>query len=143
MEAVNEAINGATKAERSAVNHWLHPAHTAESLGLMNLNIWDDIKNEAAKAEAAAKKAGHVLVVDGGKAIHAVEVAGQMCGSNKICTEIAQDGTKALESGETKMVMSWINSNQKASWCKSNTTCMAIVNKALAAATTEETHLID
>jgi len=113
----------------------------------MNLNLWEDFTNEASKlangAETDAKKAGHAIYVAGGKAVHAVEVAGQVCGSNTICTEIAQKGTQALESGETNMVMGWINSNQNASWCKNNSTCMEIVNRALTAATTEETHLIN
>jgi len=39
--------------------------------------------------------------------------------------------------------MSWVNSNKKAAWCKGNSVCMDVVQKALTAATTEETHLID
>jgi uncharacterized protein YhbP (UPF0306 family) len=41
------------------------------------------------------------------------------------------------------MVMSWVNSNKKAAWCKGNSVCMDVVQKALTAATTEETKLID
>jgi len=54
MDAVHQAQHGATKAERAAVNHWLHPAHTTESL-MMELGWFDDLKAKAAAAEAALK----------------------------------------------------------------------------------------
>ena len=114
MKEVNIALHSATQAERDAVKHWLHPAHTADSI-LMNLGLFDDLKKDAAKTASdiktdvsktasdiktdvsktasdiktdAAKTASHIKT-DATKAIHAVEVAGQKCGSNSICTEIA------------------------------------------------------
>jgi len=110
---------------------WLH-----QPSSLMNLNWWDDIKNDATKAvhwtEGAAKTVEH-----------GVEVAGQKCGSNSICTEIAQKGTTALEGKETSLVMGWVNTNKKAAWCKGNSICMEIVQKALSTADTEETKLVN
>ena len=47
------------------------------------------------------------------------------------------------ENKETSMVMKWVNSNQKAAWCKSNTICMGIVNKALSTATAQEAALVN
>jgi hypothetical protein len=124
MDAVHEAIHDSTKAERNAVNHWLHPKHTATSL-LQNLALWDTIKNDV-------KEVGHDFIV-----------AGQMCGSNSICVEIAQKGTSLLENGETTLVMGWIGNNKDAAWCKNNSLCMDIVNHGIADATAEETHLIN
>jgi hypothetical protein len=40
-------------------------------------------------------------------------------------------GLNMTETEENTLVMGWINTNQKASWCKSNSICMEIVNKAL------------
>jgi hypothetical protein len=107
------------------------------------LGLWADIKAEAAKAKADLAKAATVAKADAAKALHVLEVAGEKCGSNQICTEIALKGASLAENKETTMVMGWINSNQKAAWCKSNTICMGIVNKALSTATVEETTLVN
>jgi len=70
-------------------------------------------------------------------------VAGEKCGANKICTEIAMKGLNMAETKENTMVMGWINSNQKAAWCKSNSICMEIVNKALTTGTAAEESAIN
>jgi len=70
-------------------------------------------------------------------------VAGQMCGSNSFCNEIAQRGTSLMEDGETTLVMNWVNTNKDATWCKNNSLCMDIVNHGIADATAEETVLIN
>jgi len=146
MDAVKEAQHNFTHGERQAVNNWLHPAHTTESL-LQELGWWADVKAEAAKAAAAVKtdtsKAVHWVEGKGKVVVHDVEVAGEKCGSNKICTEIAMQGTNYLEGKETTLVMGWINTNQKAAWCKSNKICMEIVNKALSTATVAETAAVN
>ena len=127
MTAVKEAQHDFTHGERQAVNNWLHPAHTEATL-LQNLGLWADIKAEAAKAKADLAKAATVAKADAAKALHVLEVAGEKCGSNQICTEIALKGASMAENKEDTMVLGWINSNQKAAWCKSNTICMGIVN---------------
>jgi hypothetical protein len=130
MDLVNHGIADATAEETHLINEWLGQS------SLMNLNIWDNIKKDAGKAWDWTKGAAHTVE-------HGLSVAGQACGSNSICVEIAHKGVAALEHGETSMVMGWINSSQKAAWCKGNSICMEIVNKALTAATTEETKLIN
>ena len=186
MKEVHIALHSATHAEREAVKHWLHPAHTADSI-LMNLGLIDDLKKDAAKTASdiktdvsntasdikktasdiktnvsktasdiktdAAKTASHIktdaaktarhIKTDATKAIHAVEVAGQLCGSNSICVEIAEKGATVLEGKETALVMGWVNNNKKAAWCKGNSICMEIVHKALSTATAEETKLVN
>jgi len=155
MDAVKEAQHKFTHGERQAVNKWLHPAHTTESL-LQELGWWADIKAEAAKAKADLAAFNAKVKADAAKALlkteaaakiaeavaktvgHDVLLAGEKCGSNKICTEIAMQGLSMAENKENAMVMGWINTNQKAAWCKSNNICMAIVNKALTTATGAE-----
>lgn len=153
MSAVHEAQHNFTHGERQAVNMWLHPAHTEATL-LQNLGWWADIKADAAKAKADLAAAAAASKAEAVKALHwtegaaktvghDLEVAGEKCGSNAICTEIALKGASMAENKETTMVMGWVNSNKKAAWCKSNTICMEIVNKALSTATAEETTLVN
>ena len=148
LSAVKEAQHDFTHGERQAVNNWLHPAHTEASL-LQNLGWWADIKADAAAAKAKVAAFNAKVKADAVKALHFTEaaghdlvVAGEKCGSNKICSDIALKGADYLEGKETTLVMGWVNSNQKAAWCKSNNICMEIVNKALSTATVEETHLV-
>lgn len=131
VQAVQKALETANVQETKAIAEWMHPTTVTTALPLMNLNIWDDIKNDVHKAETAVSglytKVKNEVQVIGGK----VMVAGQWCGSHPICLQIAQKGTQILENGETSLVMNWINTNQKASWCKNNSLCMNIVQKAL------------
>ena len=88
MKEVNIALHSATQAERDAVKHWLHPAHTADSI-LMNLGWFDDLKKDAASVashiKTDASKAIHWTEGAAHTIEHGVEVAGQKCGSNPIC----------------------------------------------------------
>jgi len=74
MDAVKEAQHEFTKGERQAVNKWLHPAHTTESL-LQELSFWADVKAEAAKAEAGLASAASAAKTDATKALHWTEGA--------------------------------------------------------------------
>jgi len=143
MDAVNGAVHGSTKAERAAVNHWLHPAHTTESL-MMELGWFDDIKAKAAAAEAAlkakaaaveaaakadaakvaafnakvkadAEKAAAVIHAGAAKAgavvhagIHDVELAGEACGTNPICQELAKYGVNVNKHIDIILIKQWL-----------------------------------
>jgi hypothetical protein len=72
MDAVKEAQHEFTKGEKQAVNKWLHPAHTTESL-LQELSLWSEFKAEAAKAATAVK-------TDATKALHWTEGAAATAG---------------------------------------------------------------
>ena len=62
--------------------------------GLQNLNFMDEIKAEMAKANAAiaagAKKDWHTVSTD-------LMLAGQKCGTNQICQELATYGINASQ----------------------------------------------
>jgi len=122
MDAVNGAVHGSTKAERAAVNHWLHPAHTTESL-MMELGWFDDLKADAAAVETAAKADVAKVAADAGAVIHTVsakidtvvhdgihdvEVAGEDCGTNPICRELAKYGVNVNKHIDVIVIKQWL-----------------------------------
>jgi hypothetical protein len=63
MDLVNHGIADATAEETHLIDEWLHVS------SLMNLNIWDDIKKDTAKAGHWIEGAGHTIY-------HGLSVAG-------------------------------------------------------------------
>ena len=92
----------------------------------MNLSLWDSLTSEVEKVS--------------GKGF---EVAGEVCGDNYICKSIVQYTNKKAEGGETALVMNWVDTHQKPSWCVFNFICEDIVKAALGKATSYQTKAIN
>jgi hypothetical protein len=141
MDAVNKALTTADAEEKTLVNHWLHPS------ALQNLGWLDEIKAEAAKAKAAleadAKKAEVVAKKDWHTVSTDLMLAGQKCGTNQICQELATYGINASEKLEAKTVHKWMTEGKYGKWCSTNNICMEAVQKALLTGDKVEENLVN
>jgi uncharacterized protein (DUF2147 family) len=139
-EAVQKALTTANTKETEALQHWLHPS------ALMNMSIMDDIKKEAAKAKAAveadAAKAKTDLANEWKKVSTDLSVAGQKCGANPICQELASYGVNVNHHIDVLVVKQWLKEGQWGQWCAGNKTCMDAVHEALDGATKAESTAI-
>ena len=81
---VKKVLATAESKESEVINNWLHPQ------SLQQLGWWNDIKADASKAEHAVVHAADAIG-------HDLSVAGKKCGQNKICSDIAKDGTQMAE----------------------------------------------
>jgi hypothetical protein len=135
-EAVQKALETANTKETAALQHWLHPS------ALMNLSLIDDIKKEAAKAKAAAEaeaaKVKKAASDDWKKVSTDLVLAGQKCGANPICQELASYGVNVNHHIDVLVVKQWLKEGQWGQWCAGNDVCMKAVHEALVNTTKAE-----